>query len=163
MNPPSRPSTSHISTNNSDISLVTLPQRGESESESTTEDSRIRNAIWGHFFFLSYATFQVIPLKDKNASGTKVLLHYLPNIISALILLARLIYMFIRMIGAPSLTESWAYSNCLFFFALHGFVACLLLALFKSQDYFETTVKLLRVATRDTVSYPFETLKIMQG
>ena len=70
-----------------------------SQYPNVESDEEIRDKIWGPYYKVALATLQVGKL-NKDASGSRKLCSFLPNIIAVLLLLSRAIYMLIRMSGA---------------------------------------------------------------
>jgi len=122
-----------------------------SQYPNVESDDEIRNKIWGPYYKVALTTLQIGRFDEDAAKGKKFC-SFLPNIIVILVLLARGIYMLIRMSGSISLSLYWAYSGILFFTALHGLIGALALLVCKSKNYFGNTIDMIRITTRNNVS-----------
>ncbi|KAE9552547.1 hypothetical protein FO519_004244 [Halicephalobus sp. NKZ332] len=120
----------------------------EKSGRSRTSDIELRKAIWGPFYYITQMTGLVLHIAPEDIKSKKGLLHLIPNVLATLILLANGIYCLIRMSNIP-FSINWAYSNSLFFFALHGFVSSLVMMGYKYKNYFSNVGSLLRKAARN--------------
>lgn len=62
-------------------------------------DEEVKYKIWGPYYGFALSTLQIFPY-DKEGPKSKIYLNFLPNIVAICLLLARGIYMIIRMGGA---------------------------------------------------------------
>uniref|UniRef100_A0AC34RLH5 Gustatory receptor n=1 Tax=Panagrolaimus sp. JU765 TaxID=591449 RepID=A0AC34RLH5_9BILA len=108
-------------------------------------------SIWGPFQYIAIATGQVIPIAPKDVKSIKALFHMIPNVFVSVVLLANVIYTFVRL-DNKGLSVNWMYSNSLSFIAIHAFVASLSLMGMKFRNYFDNVEQMLRKATKNELT-----------
>uniref|UniRef100_A0AC34R7H5 Uncharacterized protein n=1 Tax=Panagrolaimus sp. JU765 TaxID=591449 RepID=A0AC34R7H5_9BILA len=75
----------------------------------------------------------------------------IPNVFVSVVLLANVIYTFVRL-DNKGLSVNWMYSNSLSFIAIHAFVASLSLMGMKFRNYFDNVEQMLRKATKNELT-----------
>ena len=139
---------------NSSIEMSTINNSTTSLEEAekpTVSDNTLRASIWGPFYYLAQATGLILYISPEEIKTIKGLLHLIPNFTATLILLANVVYCFVRMSNV-SFSINWVYSNALLLLSLHGTVSSLVMMGFKYNNYISTVITMLRKATRNDVS-----------
>uniref|UniRef100_A0A7E4V7X5 Gustatory receptor n=1 Tax=Panagrellus redivivus TaxID=6233 RepID=A0A7E4V7X5_PANRE len=114
-------------------------------------DAQYRSAIFGPWYWFAVWTGMLVPVKETS-NKFFLLVQFLPNALSTIILLIRANYFVFQMGNAHALTLEWAKLQVIFFTALHGFISCAILTTFKRGRFVEKMVQYMRNASLNRMS-----------